>query len=228
MINNIVQLGPSWTNGGPSAASEANEAAQTTYFNEVTQQASQTYAESQSAYNELIATWGPIFQAGPNQYGFSPAEDAALRGEIINTSANATAAATNATELGLAQSGGGKTNLPTGAEEQLLAIQNVLGGQAEATALQNEKVAGFEQGQANFEQASSAITGEQQILNPIGESNAATGAGKNATSAIQQVDSERTNILGSILGGVTQSVVGGLTGGLGTVVSNIGSGDFGW
>jgi len=196
--------GPSWTNcGGASSAANANEAAQTAFYTQMTEEQSTTFAEQQELYQNLLSVWQPIFDAGPNQLGFSPAENDALRSEIISSSGEATAQSEDATKMALEQGGGGKSDLTTGAEAQLESASQVLGGQAQAESLQQEQLEDYQQGLQDFENASTALTGEQQIVNPIGTADAANGAGQNATSAIKLVDSENTSILGSILGGIS-------------------------
>jgi hypothetical protein len=150
-----------------------------------------------------------------------------LQGYIKSSGAAATASSINATELEQRQATGGAP-APAGSNAEISAVANTLGNQSTATNLVNEKLSGYQAGNQLYTQALGALTGEQSMLNPTGYASAATGAGAGATGAINLADSERSNLLDSILGGAAKSVVGGLTGGLGTAVSTLGSGNIGW
>src|SRR4030081_1020551 len=56
----------------------------------------------------------PVVQAGPSQYGFSSAEDAALRTRAMDSNAAASQQVTNAVRSAEASRGGGNTYIPTG------------------------------------------------------------------------------------------------------------------
>lgn len=213
--------------GGPSDQAKANEAAQTAFYDTMTQEQKAVFGESQGIFNMINGATSAILAKGPNQYGFTPEEDSLLRGQITAQGATATANAVNATELAARQSRGGAP-APTGSDAAIQAEAEVVGGQKTAQALSEEKLAGYQAGRDLYSQALGALTGEQSLLNPVGTAGAATGAGQGATSAINLADSERSTLLQSLLGGLVQGGIGAATGGLGTAVSKIGSGDFGW
>lgn len=213
--------------GGPSAEAKANEAAQTAFYKSMTQEQAATFGESQDLFNQIKGITAPILAKGPNQYGFTPEEDALLRGQIEAGGATATANAVNATQLAARQARGGAP-APTGADAEIEAIARTVGGQGTAKSLAEEKLSGYQAGHQLYSEALNALTGQQQLLSPTSYAGAATGAGESATKAINLADSERSTLLQSLLGGLTQGVMSGVTGGLGTAVSKIGSGDFGW
>lgn len=204
--------------GGPSSQARANEASQTAFYNTMTQQQSIVFGEQQDLLATIKAVTEPIVKAGPNQYGFTPEEDALMRGEISTQGAQATTNAVNAQELRERQLAGGAAALPSGASAELETVARELGGQATATNLMNERLAGYQFGNQKYTQALSALSGNVQALNPTSYSTAATGAGEAATSATHLVDSERSTLLSSILGGVVGAGASFLTGGLSNIV----------
>lgn len=209
--------GPIHSFGGPSAQAQANEAAQTNFYNTMTQEQATTFGEHQDLYNQIKAVSLPILQAGPNSYGFTPEEDALLRGEISSQADQATTNAVNAQQLREKQLSGGAAVLPSGAQEQLELQARELGGQAKAQQLTGERLTGYQVGQQKYGQALSALTGEQQLISPTSYATAATGAGESATGAVKLADSERSNLLTSILGGAIGAGTSFLTGGLSNI-----------
>lgn len=210
-----------------SSNAKANQAAQAEFYKSMTTEQAETFGEDQSLLQQVQAQTLPILQKGPLQYGYSPQLDALLQSSIKSAGSQATANAVNATELSAKQARGGAP-APAGADAELQDVAETLGGQQTATNLQNEKLSGFQAGNQLYTQALGALTGEQSLLNPAQYATAATGAGSAATNATQLADSERSNLLQSVLGGAVSSVASGLTGGLGTQVSTLGSGNFGW
>ncbi|MHB8501523.1 MAG: hypothetical protein ACYDHE_11335 [Candidatus Acidiferrales bacterium] len=212
---------------GTSDSAKANEAAQTDFYKSMTQQQQTTFGEDQALFKQIQGITAPILAKGPMQYGFSPEMDALLQANIKDTGAKATANSVNATELAGKQARGGAA-APAGSDEALRAVAETLGNQATATGLQNEKLSGFQAGHQMYGEALGALTNEQSLLNPTGYANATTGAGGAATGAIHLADSERSNLLQSMLGAAVQGATGIATGELGTAMSTVGSGQWGW
>ena len=148
-----------------------------------------------------------ILAAGPGQLGYTPEENTALRTGITDTGATATANAINSTDLRMKQQGGGANILPSGAGEALTENATVLGNQSTAEQLNAETAADYAQGLTNFNNATTVLSGTAGLENPVGTANATTGAGSNATSAINLADTESSQPLNTILGGIA----GGIT-----------------
>jgi hypothetical protein len=218
--------GPILLFGGKSAEAKANEAAQQAFYAATTAQQATTFSEQQDLYNSVKAVTAPIIAAGPNQYGYSPAEDALLRSTIEDTASQATANAITGTQLREKQATGGTDVLGTGGSAQLEATANILGEQSKAKQIAQEKLSGYAAGNLNYENALNALSGVTG--SPTAYTSAASGVGQAATGAIQLADSERSTLLSSLLGGAIKGVTEGATGGLGTAVSTLGSGNFGW
>jgi len=193
--------------GGTSAAAEANEQAQTEFYKMMQQEQTTTFGESQSLLDAIKGSWDSILAAGPGQLGYTPEENTALRTGITDTGATATANAINSTDLRMKQQGGGANVLPTGAGEALTENATVLGNQSTAEQLNAETAADYAQGLTNFNNATTVLSGTAGLENPVGTANATTGAGSNATSAINLADTESSQPLNTILGGIA----GGIT-----------------
>lgn len=188
--------------GGASAASQANEAAQTAFLQQMTTEQETQYATQQPLLAQVQQTWAPILAAGPNQEGYSEAENNAQRAEIQNQGTAAQANATDAEALREKQQSGGANVLPSGASDQINADINILGGQKTAQGLEAETAANYAQGRQNFENATTAESGVAGLQNPIGYAGATTNAEGQATNAINLVDTESSSLLDSVLGGV--------------------------
>jgi hypothetical protein len=213
--------------GGPSAQAKANEEAQTNFFNQMVAQQNETFGQQQELLTQIKAVAAPILAAGPNQYGFTTAEDQALRTEISNNANAGIANATTAAELRNKQATGGTDVLGTGAQQELAANADILGEQSKAEQLSQEKLAGFQAGSTNYENAVKALSGVAGLQNPTAYAGATTGAGNAATGAINLADSERSQLLNSLLGGAAQGALGVATGGLGNALGTLpGIGNF--
>lgn len=196
--------------GGPSAESKANEAAQTAFYKDTTAQQKTTFGEQQDLYKKIVAITTPIIAKGPEQYGFTPEVDALLKQQIETGVDQATARTISATQLAERQRGGGAP-LPMGADLQLEEQARVLGEQSKSKQLTEEKLAGYQRGSELYNQAVGQLSGVTG--NPTSYTTAATGAGQNATSAINLADSERSTLLSSLLGGAIQGGLALATGG---------------
>lgn len=194
--------------GGPSQAAINNEKAQTAFYQQVTGQQAQAFSEQQNILQDIQSVVQPIVNAGPNAYGFTPQEDALLKSQIETQGAQATANAQNAAQLAEKQASGGAAILPTGATEQINANLNLLGEQNTANQLTSEELAGWNFGNQRYLEAENALSGNASLISPTSYTNAATGAGAGATGAINLADSERSNLLSSILGGVVGALGG--------------------
>jgi hypothetical protein len=212
---------------GTSDEAKANEVAQTAFYKQMTQEQQTAFGEDQQLLQQIQGVSLPILAKGPLQYGYSPQVDELLQGYIKSQGAQATASTINATELQQRQATGGAP-APAGANAEIEAAANELGAQSTASQLSQEKLSGFAAGQQLYGQALNALTGEQSLLNPAQYAGAATGAGSAATGAINLADSERSNLLQSVLGGALGSAAQIGLGQAGTAVSQLGSGAFGW
>lgn len=183
-------------------------AAQQNFFYETVRQQELMFGAQTELFNQIRAATEPILAKGPQQYGFTPEQDALLRGEITDAGARATANVVGATQLREQQRTGGASVLPTGAGAELEERARIVGAQETAGRLSAEKLAGFDAGNKLYAQALGALSGVAQLQDPSRYTSAAAGQGTAATSASAQQGSGIGGIIGSVLGGVGSAIIG--------------------
>jgi hypothetical protein len=176
------------------------------FFNNLQQQQQLEFGSSQAALNAVNSAWAPILAGGAIPYGYSPGLDKMLQANVISTGTQATANATNAAALQQKQATGGANVLPTGASEAVNAEIQALGQQKIASGLQEEKIAGYDQGVKNLEAATGAELGVAGAENPTGGANVTIGAGSMAEKAGN--DEFQENQEGSMFGSVMKGITG--------------------
>lgn len=206
--------------GGASHQMKEESKAQDAFYKTMVGQQESQFANQTDLLNTIRGVWTPILQAGPSQEGFSPAMDQALKAQITDQTAAATANAINAQELREKQETGGAPVLPSGAQAQLEEQAKVLGQQAKAAGIQKETVENYATGRQNFLAAQNALSGTAELMNPVAYSGEAVAGGKSAFDAANAVSQANQagsfgNIVGGIVGGGLDAFAGGLGGGLG-------------
>lgn len=219
--------------GGASAQAKENEQAQTNFFNGLTQQQGTQFANQQELQDTLTSAYTPIVNAGINQNGYTPDELAELKTSAAETAGANYAGASRA--LAASGAGAGSATDSSGILKEQEAGVATAGANANTVAQNQIELQNKEQGRQNFFTASSALGGVNSTAasSTSALAEGANGAGSNATKSIDQVDQENKagswqTILGGAVGAAASGVASGLTGGLGTAVSKVGSGDFGW
>lgn len=163
------------------------------------------FSQNQSILSSLTSALTPIVTAGPNQQGFSPAEEAAMRTQSMDSTAAAGQQASNAVREEEASEGGGNTLLPSGVNEAINA------GIAENTAQTNASKqlgitqADYAQGRSNFFNAEGALTSAPGALeNPATQSGeAAMGGAEGLMGGETQINQANTaweGALGGLIG----------------------------
>jgi hypothetical protein len=207
--------------GGASSAANANEQTEQEFMNTLQSEQSTQFQNEQVAQNQLQKAWSPIVAAGPNQYGFSTAEDQQLQGNIENAGAQATENTENAAQLRQQQATGGAGGGPAGGQAALDAQIAATGAQSTATNLAQEKEAGYQTGRANFLAATGGEEAVANLASPTSFANSATGAAGASNQAVNLVDTENAN---SLLNKVVGGAVGGAAGVAGSVVEGLSGG----
>lgn len=186
------------------------------------------FGDSKHILDSLTTALTPIVSAGPNQYGFSAAEDAAKRGEVIDTAGQV--AQDSQVALGAQESArGGEAFQPSGAKEQLSQQANLVADQSKAQGLRDVTNQGYDTGRQNFFNAEGALVQAPQVLNPATSlAGAANSSGNTANDTTNTAFSNATKIremqtawLKPVLGAVG-AVVGGPAGA--SLGSKIGAG----
>lgn len=205
---------------GASSAQTNLANSQSNFYNTLQTDYSTQFGQQSAILGSLQKTLSPIVNAGPNQFGFSAAQTNNLNSSAIQNTAQGYANASQALKENQAASGGGNTLLPNGAQS---AQQGALASSAannQSNQLLGIQQAGYQQGNANFNNAVGQLGGVAAQYNPTGFSNSATGAGNAAASEQNTITQENNaaspwNLVGGILGGAASAFGGGLLGGLG-------------
>jgi hypothetical protein len=207
---------------GPSGQQTALAGQQSNFFNQLMTSYSQNFGEQQGILSSINSALSPILQAGPNQQGFSAAENAALTGSAIN---NTAAQARNAETV--AQAGaGGNTGVTTGGQQQLTAAIGSQAGQALSGQENQINLANYAQGRQNFFGAEQGLAGAAGIENPLGYAGAANAAGGqafNEATTIQNMTNQEQADIGGAVAGLAGAAIPFIGGGLGNLDTTGGS-----
>jgi hypothetical protein len=192
------------------------------FFDTLAAQQQQTFRGAQSALDVISKAWGPILAGGAVPFGFSPGLDSLLKANIIQTGTEGISNAVAAMQLREQQQSGGAPTMPTGASEQLMAQIEATGQQGIARGLQQEKLAGYEQGMKTLTGATEAELGIARAEDATGMAREATGAGSLALEAGKERWAEKQS--GGILSNITSIAkgIGDVTGAI-TGIGNVGS-----
>lgn len=191
------------------AAAEANENAQTNFYNTLTSNYSQDFGDFENVEQGLLSKLQPIVNAGPGQYGFDQTEDTAMRGADIDSDAAAAQSAQQATQRQITAANGGADLMPTGAADELREEGDVNAAQKLSSDMNSITQAGYQAGQQNYENALSGEESVMGMMNPNSFASAATSGGSSATSAVnadtnaQEASDSWMTMVGGALGGVS-------------------------
>jgi hypothetical protein len=183
---------------------------QDAFYQTLTQNFNDYFGNQKNILQNLTKVVTPIFAAGPNQYGYSTAEDTALRTQAKEKTGQDFAANAKALNNQLAARGGGDTFLPSGAEAQLQAQAYNEAAKEESEQNLSITQAGYEQGRQNWQNAASILSGTANMYNPTALAASADEAGRWANQSwidVVQEDQAATNsIIGGILGGAAMAI----------------------
>jgi hypothetical protein len=211
--------------GGPSQAEKTLQQEQAAETQQYMQQQSQLYGEQQN----LIATLTPLLeQQINNPVGFSPAELADLNASNVNTTG---AQYQNVQkQLNLRNASQNMAGLTSGvAAAETAGLQGMAAGTVAQNA-QNTQLASAELAQQKATTAQGELLG---LESGLGGQAVSMGQVENQSesSAFNQAFQEQqqsSQLMNGILGGLVNAGIGVATGGLGTAVSTLGSGNYGW
>lgn len=218
---------------GASAQQTDLANSQQNFYNQLSSNYSQQFQNQNAILGTLQKSLNPIVNAGPNQYGFSAAETNNLNSQALQGTGQQYANASKALGQQQAAQGGGNSYLPTGAQAQQQSSLAAGAANQASNQLMGVKQAGYQQGYNQYQSAVGQLGGVAGMYNPNGVASGANSAGGVANSEANQVTQLNNaaspwNLVGGILGGAASAVTGGLTGDLGTAVSKVGSGNWGW
>jgi hypothetical protein len=182
------------------------------FYQNLTQQYSTIFGESQAITGALTSAFTPILQAGPSQTGFSPSETNALEtGNTQNVATNY-AQAQKATAQILAAQGGGNTLLPSSVNANILA-QNTNQAAAQRSQGQNTITqANYAQGYQNWQQAATVLGSTAGLVSPTafgGMTNTSGTAAMTGATDVANAANSPWNAAFGALGNVAGMAVGG-------------------
>jgi hypothetical protein len=201
--------GPRFRNCGAPAAQNQLAQEQASFYQELTQNYATMFPEQQAILKSLTSEFQPILEAGPNQTGFSAAEESSLRTTASDTTAKAAQEADVA--LGAKLDTMGDASIPSGARAQL--ESGVLTSAAEENAgLQNQITQeNYAVGRENFLNAASALDTAAGLENPNAFASAANAGGTAANATFNDIAAENNAWMGPVFG---------MIGGIGSAIVN--------
>jgi hypothetical protein len=203
---------------GPSSQQTSLANSQQSFYNTLQNDYGSTFKNQASTLGNLTNSLTSTLQGGPGQYGFGAQQDAALRTQADSGTAANYAAAKQASGENIAAAGGGNAVIPQGVTSQIAAQNaNAAAGQQSQQQLGITN-AGYQQGNANYNNAVSSLNTLSSIENPNAAAGSATGAGTTAYNSAQQntqmADAANPwNIGAGLLGGAADAFLGGAGGG---------------
>jgi hypothetical protein len=233
--NTRFYFGPTELAKGPSAEQRAAEQRQAAFSQQLMDQYKTAFGNQNAVFSAIRAVYDPILAAGPNQYGFSNAEDTTLRTQASEgTVANYTQASKAAAER-IAARGGGNSFLPSGTEAQITADIAGAAARDESGKQLDITKTGYEQGYQAFQDATKVEEGVAAGYNPLGYAGAATGSNTadfNMAAKIQEMKNASSpwGAIGGLVGGLAGSFAGpfgaSIGNKLGGFLGNAGSGNY--
>ena len=194
---------------------DANESAQSQFYDVLTQNYKTEFAENQALSNSLQQLINPIIQAGEGQYGFDTTEDNALRSDATNQDVTAFTNQKQALQNEEAAQNGGVSVMPSGAQEQL----NEELGVQQAQKIANDQTAiteaGYTQGRQDYQNAMNEEFGLLSNTNPNAYASSAVGGGNAVNGAVQAeaaMDNSWMSVVGGALGGAGSAFGGYMAG----------------
>lgn len=197
---------------GPTPEQTELQDQQIDAYQEANQLTQEQYADYKAITGPLTAKFSSIFNQGPNQKGFSTAEENDLKAQTVEGTAENYSSASRAVNEKLAAEGGGDNPLPSGSQEQLK--EEVAQSSAQE---QSKEETGVDEADWNqgYQEWMSSAEGLQAIAagaSPVSYENAATGAGEGADAEANAIASEEDQWI-SAVGGAVGAVGAGWAGG---------------
>ena len=201
---------------GASGAQKEAAATQKKITDLLTSDAQLIFGKDQHILDSIMGALEPVINKGPDQYGFSAAEDSAKRTQATDTLAAAGRNATNAVRSAVAAQGG--MNLPSGSEAAIEGglAEDQANKQAEAQLKVTDE--GYATGRQNFFAAEGAAASAPGALeNPATSAfNAASGASEGNIKAQDDITAANNawmapvaGLIGSVAGGFIPKIPGG-------------------
>lgn len=192
---------------------------QSAFSQQLVNQATSIFGSASTVFNDLLKTFTPTVAAGPNQQGFSAAENANLTARAINDTGQAYKNAKSAVGNAEAAQGGGNTGLVSGA--RIGTDMGLAESAANQTSSELSQVnqANYEVGRQNYNNAVGGLENAPRVFDPAtSAANAATNSQEGAANTENQIAQENQSWIQSVtgaLGGIAGAAAGGYFGNLG-------------
>jgi hypothetical protein len=183
---------------------QAQEAA---FSQQMMQENAKVFGQQQTILTSLNQGFQAIVANGPGQQGYSPAELNSLDTTATEDVASNMTNAKKALGEGQAAEGGGDTFIPSGVKGEQDEELAAAGATADAATKSQVLQSGFQQGNANYNQA---VAGEETVasdLNPVGYSNSTTAANVSSADEANAIAASASSPFTAVMG-----ALGGLAG----------------
>jgi len=215
--------------GGPSDTQSKLQSEEADFYQTQIDAYNKAYGKFSDLTDAIQKQFAPILQAGPGQYGYTTAEDAALRTQATEGTASYYSAASRALAERRAAMGGGTSNVnatsgPAQAEQARLAA---LGAGTESQQQLGITTTGYDIGRQQWQNAITGTMNLAQAWNPNTFSGSTVNAGQLASSEANYIAQQQQNAWGSVLGalgGVAGAALGNPAGLMGAFKGGGGGG----
>ena len=185
---------------GASSAEKAAANQQASFAQMLYNNYSTYFGQQSSILSDIKDTMEPVLEAGPNQTGFSSAENAALNTEAIDTNAAAAERAGGAVNAELAGRGD-NSGLESGVDKQIQAgIKSKAAGSLASE--QNEITEeNYATGRQNFEEANNTLLNTAGQFNPSSIASEFNTGSENEFNEQSKINTENNALGSELLGG---------------------------
>lgn len=212
--------GPAVECKGATDAEKSTAQSQTDFMGQLMGNYATQFGNQSAVLKSISDSVTPTLLAGPNQFGYSKPEEAALRTQASEGTAAQYRSAKQATGESLAAVGGGDVFLPSSTKAALTAQNANAAAGLEANQQLGITNQGYELGRQNYGNAVGTLENVSSQYNPTAYAGQTTNAGQAAFGSeadIQKADAAASpwSTIGGIVGGGLSSFLGGYGSALG-------------
>lgn len=162
-------------------------------YKQAEQMTKEQYGDQQAIYGPMASQFKSIFEAGPNQEGFSAGETEDLNAQAVEGTAQNYKGAAKAVGESEAALGGGNIPMPSGAQEQQKAEVANASAREESGEESQIQQANYGQGLKDWESAAGGLETIAAGENPLGYEGAATSSGSSAATTADELAKEQNS-----------------------------------
>lgn len=201
--------------GGPTGTQQELQQEEADFYKNQIDAYNKAYANFSQIQDVLTKQFAPILAAGPGQYGYTPAEDTALRTQAGEGTVQNYTQAQRALQQRIAAQGGGTSNvnITSGGNRALQEELATAGAQESSRENLGITTSGYDLGRQMWAGAIQGEEGLGQAWNPNQFSASTVNAGNAAASEANTIAQQQNQMWGSVLGalgGVAGAAAGNL------------------